>query len=248
MEKCTDCGCTNFVEVESYLTCSYCGLVAKEGYTLVDDFCARTFYDTEFFEKPPKHEDVISKFEIPLNLSPPMMSAARDLLKDLQGSFRGESRTLSFAAAAVHFTSNRSIKEISEGTGLPTQLICKAVHEIFELQQKNKVIREKYNAASNNSAAANSLMNRLINKLLFVEDKDAIKIKCTTLKYYDFYAKLDIVKPFKDDKLMATFIFMACERLKIKEGTIKNVARACDASVPTLRNIYQVLQAHKKMF
>jgi hypothetical protein len=56
-------------------------------------------------------------------------------------------------------------------------------------------------------------------------------------------AGADLLKPFKEDKVLATMIFMACEQLGIKDGTIKNVALSCGAAVSTIKNIRQAILA-----
>ena len=244
MSNCTDCGHSSFVEVDSFLTCSYCGLVAEARYTLVPDYIPMSFSDYESihgFKPSSKIDDTISKFEIPLNLSSDNVAEARRLLDDIHGSFKGQSKSLAFTAAAIFYVSQRPISEISEKMGLPAHLICKAVTEVYELQhKKNSQVRNKY-ASINDTMATNSMLNRLLSKLMFIDNSQSIKIKCATLKFHDYYAKMDAIKPFKDDKLMTTYIYMACEKLRIPEGTMKNVAKACGASVSTIKNIYQTI-------
>ena len=244
--KCADCGCLSFVEVDSYLTCTYCGLVAESRCILVPDFMPFTFADKEheFYDyKSKKISDVIDKFEVPLNLTQDMMTNARQLLKDVKskGNYKGEARTLAFTAAAIYYVSQRPISDIAEKMGIFQQLICKAVTEIFELQTNNAHVLQKYKSMSESSVSS-ALLNRLVNKMHFINDSEAVKIKCSTYKLIDFFSTSNAIKPFKDDKLMATYIFMACEKLGIREGTLKNVALSCGASVPTIRNIYQILK------
>jgi len=241
---CTDCRRSSFVEVESYLTCTYCGLVAESRCTLVPDYIPKTFSDFDYeFPKSTRTrtEDTIDKFEFPLNLTSDMMTEARNLLKEIQGHYKGEAKSLAFIAAAIFYVSQRPISEISEKMGIPAHYICKAVTEVYDLQhKKNKIVQNKY-ISINDDFAVNALLNRLLSKLDF-DSSDIIKIKSSTLKFHDYFNKMDCIKPFKDDKLMTTYIFMACDKLKIREGSLKNVAVACGASVSTIKNIFKTLQ------
>ena len=240
MNKCTDCGQCSFIEVDSFLTCTNCGLVAESRCTLIPDYISKSFSDFEI-KRTARIDDSISKFEVHLNLSPDNVVDARLLLDDIQQSFKGQAKSLAFTAAAIFYVSQRPISEISEKMGLATNLICKAVNEVYELQhKKNSVVKNKY-LSINDNLATNALLNRLLSKLLFISNFDSVKIKCATLKFYDYYAKMDAIKPFKDDKLMTTYIYMACDKLKIREGTMKNVAMACGASVSTIKNIYNTI-------
>ena len=245
--SCSDCGCMSFVEVDSFLTCRSCGLVAESRCILVPDYIPSSFADKEFdfkdFNKSRKIYDIIDKFEIPLNLTQEMMTNARQLLIDVKKKsvFKGEARTLAFTAAVIFYVSQRPISEIALKMGMPAQIICKAVTEIFELKTDNYYVKKKYEA-NNQTSASCAMLNQLVNKLFFISDAEAIKIKCAAYKIIDYFYSKDVIKPFKDDKLMATYIYMACEKLCIREGTLKNVALSCGATVPTIRNIYQILK------
>jgi transcription initiation factor TFIIIB Brf1 subunit/transcription initiation factor TFIIB len=241
--ECPDCAGYRFVECESYLTCTSCGLVVQEFWQLVPSYAQKTFADTEEIQTIFNQEDIFVKYQDSLNLTPSMMTTAQEILDQIKSCFKGESRRNAAMSAAIFYASPRTISEISLKVGIPCNIICKAVTEIYDkLQNKNNIVREKYRLIYDApSSQISATINRLVNTLFFIEDTQSINIKRVVVQLHDQFRGSDIIKPFKEDKLLATYIYMACEKLQIKDGTIKNVAMSCGAAPSTLKTIRAAL-------
>lgn len=246
--RCNDCYSTDLIERESYLVCRSCGLVSEEFAQYSLDYTHMTFADKEQIKEEIKNEDIFTRFEEPLHLTHTMMTTAREIMDQIKGDFKGDSRKMALLAASIFYASPRNITEISETVGIQSNLICKAVTIIFDkLNVTNKIVREKYiaNSDSHNHHAM-AQVNRMVNRLTFVTDNAEIfKIKRTVINMYEQFRSSDVIKPFKEEKLIATYVFMACEKLKVKDGTIKNVALACGANAATIKNIRSSLHSAK---
>jgi len=247
MQRCTDCGCTNFREVESYLTCTQCGLVAAEGVTFLPDY-VHSFADYEpaFTVKPPPtsstylNGDILDTWAAPLNLTNDMVTVIKGILEECKGLYKGDNRRFAFVAAAVHCAvPARSLPQIAETTGVPMGLIHKAMTCIYEQSEAARKF-----VSTTVISTHNATVHRLVQKLFFLPVDQEVKVKCTVMKLYNRVSTMDVIKPFKTDKLITALIFMACEKLEVKDGNINNVATACGAATSTLRNIvYSIRRA-----
>jgi len=230
---CSDCGNTKFVEYESDLTCDYCGLVAIGYCNFVCDYGQYTFADRENVYEPKikrtKETDIFDQLEFPLGLTPAMIDTAKGILQECK--FKGEGRRAAFVAASLYYASTKSIVEISDVMGIPNKCVYRAATEISESVVKYAPV------VQNRQRVESHMLGRYIKKLYFLSPADETRLKCAVYKIQDKTDGVDALKPFKEDKVLATMIWMACEKMGIKEGTVKNVALALGAAVPTMKNI-----------
>jgi len=230
---CTDCGNTRFVEYESDVTCTHCGLVAQSYCIYLADYGQTTFSDREPPLKRRKDNDIFDFLEFPLGLTEEAIATAKGILEECK--YKGEGRRQAFIAAAIFYVTTKSITEIADIMGIPPKGVHKASTEIFETTVKYADV------VYNRTRVESQVLSRLLQKLFFLPTGYETKLKCAVFKIQDKLANSDVLKPFKEDKVLATMIYMACENLGIAEGTMKNVALACGAAVPTLKNIYKAI-------
>lgn len=234
---CTDCGNTRFIEFESDLTCNYCGLVVLSHCNFLSDYGQYSFFDMEGeHESKTKHKeaDIFDNLEFPLGLNRSIIDVAKGILQECK--FKGEGRRLAFVAASLYYASTKSIADISTVMGIPPKCVHRASTEIMESCVKYaSIVRAR-------SMVECHMLNRLLQKQFYLSPADEGLIRCTVLKMKDKTQGADVLKPFKEDKVLATMIFMACEKIGIKDGTIKNVALACGSAVSTIKNIRMSLK------
>lgn len=235
--RCQDCFHDNFVELEGDYLCRYCGLVAISHYSLVDTYdtlnhseeligCQKEVQST----KNEKH--ILDILEQPLNLNETIVNNAKEILKNV--TYKGDSRRNAFIAAAIHYSSNKSVQEIAEDTGISVKDIYKASTSIFNthLSTGNELVNK-----TNGSEKYIAILHRLIQKLFFLPKEQENSLKQNVRKKIFKYLDQPLLKPYVEDKIVSTFIYIACQELNIVDGNINNICLACKIAKATIKRI-----------
>lgn len=87
-----------------------------------------------------------------------------------------------------------------------------------------------------------AVINRMINKLFFLQPADHGRVRRSVLKIRDRVMGDERILPIVPDKLMAGMLYMACRMNNIPDTSHKNVSLTSNTSVATLHKVECILK------